>query len=98
MSHSYDSPMDRLPGELLAYLFTLATHDRHTQSTLPFDPYNIQMPLTLSTVSRRWRETALDTPALWTNICLTWQVARDAIEESPLTSELAVQHVNMFLA
>jgi hypothetical protein len=87
MSHSDRSPTDRLPEELLAYLFTLATHDGHTQNNLPFDPYNIQMPLILST-------------ALWTNICVTWQleVAVDATEESPLAPELTVQHVNMFLA
>ncbi|KAG7441540.1 uncharacterized protein BT62DRAFT_483439 [Guyanagaster necrorhizus] len=75
----YDSrarpPMDTLPVELLAYIFSLATHGitlatEGKESPL-FDSESVKTPTRLSAVSKHWRMVARTTPALWTSLCAT---------------------------
>ncbi|KJA28892.1 hypothetical protein HYPSUDRAFT_61726 [Hypholoma sublateritium FD-334 SS-4] len=59
------STPDILPPELLALIFIFAQAvDKRVSRKVPFE-------VQLSHVSRRWREVALTTPALWTNISIT---------------------------
>ncbi|KAE9397551.1 hypothetical protein BT96DRAFT_921386 [Gymnopus androsaceus JB14] len=57
------SPIRRLPAETLSEIFT---------HCLPEDRYAVrsvaEAPLLLTTISRGWRRTALDTPSLWRSL------------------------------
>jgi hypothetical protein len=85
------SSMDKLPVELLAHIFLLATHSTSQKGTdnsadelendnLPFDPANITTPLAISAVNGQWRQIALSTPTLWTSICVVWEPVDDSME------------------
>jgi hypothetical protein len=70
-----------LPPELLAYTFALATHgeennsfSRYSLSRPTFDTTTVKVPLTLSCVSRYWRHVAINTPSLWTSLCITLEM------------------------
>jgi len=73
MSYSHS-----LPVELLAHIFMLATHGDEETSFSPysvsrpvFDTTSVRIPVIVSCVNRFWRHVALNTPALWTSLCLT---------------------------
>jgi hypothetical protein len=85
------TPIHSLPVELLSYVFTLSTHTSFVQEDdaaepnqidFPFDPANMLTTIAISTVSRYWREVALSTPALWTDICISTELPDDDDEES----------------
>jgi hypothetical protein len=61
------SPIDRLPVELLSYIFSLRT--QCSQDSDIDD--SLTIPLLFTSVNKRWRSIALSTSALWTNICIT---------------------------
>ncbi|KAJ7267075.1 hypothetical protein C8J57DRAFT_1181726 [Mycena rebaudengoi] len=97
------SPIDALPVELLAYIFVLGTHgcvhpelDALDQDDcLPFDSESVKTPLVYSSVSRHWRAVALNTPALYTSICITPELLRDV---SAPHSWLDTTHIESYLA
>ena len=67
-----------LPVELLAHIFMLATHGDEETSFSPysvsrpiFNTTSVKVPVTVSCVNRYWRHVALNTPALWTSLCIT---------------------------
>lgn len=85
------APIHILPVELLSYIFTLSTHTSFAQdddvaepnpTDFPFDPANMLTTIAISTVSRYWRDIALSTPALWTDICVSTELPDDDDEES----------------
>ena len=88
---SQQPPIHSLPVELLSYIFTLSTHSSFiadddlpepSPSDFPFDPANMLTTIAISTVSRYWRDVALSTPALWTDICVSTELPGDGDEES----------------
>jgi hypothetical protein len=85
------TPIHSLPIELLSYIFTLSTHTSFAEeddaaepnpTDFPFDPANMLTTLAISTVSRYWRDVALSTPTLWTDICVSTELPDDDDEES----------------
>jgi F-box-like len=85
------APIHSLPVELLSYIFTLSAHTSFvadddvaepSPSDFPFDPANMLTTIAISTVSRYWRDVALSTPALWTDICVSTELPDDDDEES----------------
>lgn len=67
-----------LPVELLSHIFVLGTHyldasedDSELQETPPFNSESVKAPLVYSSVCKHWRSVAINTPALWTSICIT---------------------------
>ncbi|KAF9465970.1 hypothetical protein BDZ94DRAFT_1158972 [Collybia nuda] len=71
------SPVNRLPVELLSYIFILGTHatqevlESDAERSPPFTSQSIRTPLILSSVNRHWRDIARNTPSLWTSLCIT---------------------------
>ncbi|KAH9911668.1 uncharacterized protein BXZ73DRAFT_82660 [Epithele typhae] len=64
---------ERLPNEVLAHIFLLATHDTRQARSLDSDPEDlvpIGTLLSLTHVCQRWRQVAIDFPLLWTHIDL----------------------------
>ena len=78
-SNLYTPLINQLPVELLSHIFVLGTHavneDSNGQECLPFNSESVETPLILSSVSRHWRDIALTTPALWTSLCITAELA-----------------------
>lgn len=77
------SPIEGLPVELLARIFTFCTHTcfrddesdlTHTPASFPFDPANILTAISISCVDRHWNRIALSTRTLWTDICLSTEL------------------------
>lgn len=68
----------------------------------PFTTDTIRTPLVLSSVSRHWRRVALNTPALWTSLCITIEMVEDLgdAEERPLhhKTTLNTSHITSYLA
>lgn len=94
---SYDAqsspPIHSLPVELLSYIFLLSTHDNNTEDNLPpFTTESIKIPVVISNVDRHWRSVARNTPALWTNICVTAEMIdfSDPAEESDGDGDVAL--------
>ncbi|KAJ7779120.1 hypothetical protein B0H16DRAFT_1878698 [Mycena metata] len=99
---SESSPIDSLPVELLAYIFVLGTHDpihlSHSEQQddcQPFDSESVKAPLVYASVSRHWRSVALNTPALYTSLCITPELLREVgntevLETIGLSSYLAL--------
>lgn len=78
-----------LPVELLGYIFDLSVHsasfsdeDEHLGNDYPFDPANMMTTLCLSSVSRYWRNVTMNTPSLWTDVCISTELPEDDDEES----------------
>ncbi|KAH9913380.1 hypothetical protein B0H21DRAFT_703965 [Amylocystis lapponica] len=90
------SPINRLPVELLSYIFTIGAHVHDTDGAVlrprlydsrheisPCLSYSPSFPYLVASVSTHWRQIALTTPQLWSKICLTVQdVAGDLSFES----------------
>ncbi|TFK36195.1 hypothetical protein BDQ12DRAFT_686990 [Crucibulum laeve] len=82
------SPINGLPIELLSYIFTLGTHatqevsetnDAHRQP--PFNVESVKTPLILSAVCHHWRRVVLNSPGLWTSLCITTEMVENLDEE-----------------
>jgi hypothetical protein len=100
----YPPPIERLPVELLSYIFLLGTYateeaDR-TERNLSFTSESIKTPLIISSVNRHWRHVALNTPSLWTSLCVTAEMV-DATQDhdmSPFTTGvLNTGHLTTYL-
>lgn len=63
--------IETLPNEILAYIFTLGTNSRPGRNGKP--PF----ALLVSCVTRRWREVAIGSPSLWSNLVFTTSVHSD---------------------
>jgi hypothetical protein len=75
-------PIEKLPVELLSYIFLLGTCTteelaQDSDRTLPFTTENIRAPLVFSSVNKHWRNIALNTPTLWTSLCVTAEMIDD---------------------
>ncbi|KAF5354227.1 hypothetical protein D9756_007006 [Leucocoprinus leucothites] len=91
-----------LPVELLAHIFSLATHgeednsfSRYSLSRPTFDTTTVKVPVAVSCVSRYWRHVALNTPALWTSLCITLEMI---MEDEHGRSYLDNSFLNLYLA
>ncbi|KAF9002488.1 hypothetical protein BDQ17DRAFT_1356954 [Cyathus striatus] len=98
------SPVNKLPAELLSIIFLFVTQvdpEKEAEITLS---QRIKIPLALSTVCSRWRQIALDTPHLWTEICITPGMIGDisaVVEKGEKVSSSApidVRHITSFVA
>ncbi|KAJ6564616.1 hypothetical protein B0H19DRAFT_80918 [Mycena capillaripes] len=74
-------PINSLPVELLAYIFVLGTHEPINPSNSDddcqlFNSESVKAPLIYASVSRHWRDVALNTPALYTSLCITPELFR----------------------
>ncbi|KZP12527.1 hypothetical protein FIBSPDRAFT_156766 [Athelia psychrophila] len=64
------APIDTLPNELITHIFTMGSTSEpphvygRTSHSLPF-------PLLVSSISRRWRDTAISSPPLWSQLLFT---------------------------
>ncbi|CCM05303.1 uncharacterized protein FIBRA_07517 [Fibroporia radiculosa] len=97
------SPVDRLPEEILSYVFVLGAQpvkwgmpsdgvvlrDNTNISPCAGFPYN--HPVRVASVSKHWRQVALNTPALWNKIFLS---LRDVYED---TGDMDLRFASMFL-
>ncbi|KAJ7888487.1 hypothetical protein B0H13DRAFT_2666387 [Mycena leptocephala] len=77
--------------DLLAYIFVLGTHEpinpppeQQDDDCQPFDSESVKTPLVYASVSRHWREVALNTPALYTSLCITPELFREVGEKEVL--------------
>ncbi|KZP12524.1 hypothetical protein FIBSPDRAFT_1050029 [Athelia psychrophila] len=72
------APIDTLPNELIAHIFTMgstsesACVDRRRNHSLSFS-------LLVSSISRRWRETAISSPPLWSGLLLTAELLSNSL-------------------
>ena len=66
MASSNDSPIDKIPDELLALVF-VHLDDRTSL------PNHKPIPHILSSVDRRWRRVAIDLSSLWSHIILSFE-------------------------
>jgi hypothetical protein len=87
----FQPPINSLPFELLAYIFVLGTHEpinpppeQQDDDCQPFDSESVKTPLVYASVSRHWREVALNTPALYTSLCITPELFREVGEKEVL--------------
>ncbi|CDO69830.1 hypothetical protein BN946_scf184803.g28 [Trametes cinnabarina] len=60
------APVNRLPAELLVFIFEHATDTRSGHRQRPTVRARIHSLLDVSHVCKQWRDVALDAPALWT--------------------------------
>lgn len=76
-------PIQSLPVELLAHIFTLSTHTcfrdddsglTQIPASFPFDPANIITALSISGVNRHWNRISLSTRTMWTDICISTEL------------------------
>lgn len=106
-------PINTLPVELLSYIFVLATHctserpvSDDVDPTPAFTAESVKTPLALASISRYWRRVALNTPRLWTSICVTMQMINQievtsggSTSTSSLDStSIDVRHITSYLA
>ncbi|KAJ7235720.1 hypothetical protein B0H12DRAFT_1191220 [Mycena haematopus] len=69
------SDIDRLPNELLSTIFMFAIEQHcHDEPT----PFTIS-PTTISHICHHWRQVALETGSLWTNIVLTFPTSNEQL-------------------
>ena len=89
---STSSPINNLPIELLSYIFSLSTYpttdgfpgpntntteEEYRPPTITTE--SVQVPLVLSSVNRLWRQVALNTPHLWSSLCITVELVQQTI-------------------
>ncbi|KAG7095033.1 hypothetical protein E1B28_005824 [Marasmius oreades] len=100
-------PIQRLPVELLSYIFVLGTHSPpshpaslETPQEAPlFDVDSVKTPLVFTAVNRHWRTVALNTPALWTSLCITvGSLESTADTEASSSLVLNTSHVTSYLS
>lgn len=97
------SPIDSLPVELLAYIFVLGTHEpvypdirsAEDDECQPFNADTVKTPLVYASVSRHWRSVALNTPALYTSLCITPDLLREVgtgevLDVNPISTYLSL--------
>ncbi|EPQ51630.1 hypothetical protein GLOTRDRAFT_141002 [Gloeophyllum trabeum ATCC 11539] len=72
------SSIDNLPVELLSYIFILGTYTSSNEKRWyefgeewDIHRFRTDLPTTVAQVCRHWRQVALSTLELWTNICVT---------------------------
>ncbi|OBZ65560.1 hypothetical protein A0H81_14409 [Grifola frondosa] len=64
-------PVQSLPTEVLVMIFKAGCRMPHPDPVSDSgDPRRIPFPLLVSSVSRYWRDVAINTPSLWTNITI----------------------------
>ena len=85
------NPINNLPVELLSFIFSLSTYPSvggfpgHITEEGEEEDYrpptitteSVQVPLVLSSVCRLWRQVALGTPYLWSNLCITVELIQN---------------------
>lgn len=72
MMHLYhQSITDKLPVELLSYIFALGVETGDGEVPWTNENSTLVFPATISLVSKHWRAVSLSTPQLWTRICVT---------------------------
>ncbi|KAG6903426.1 hypothetical protein C0995_005449 [Termitomyces sp. Mi166 len=93
-------PINTLPPEILCQIFEAARH-----STCDFRPWDLLdqrklLPITVSQVSRYWREVALNSPLLWSYIDISppWSfnticLALSRAQTCPLTINLTIPSI-----
>ncbi|KZP02909.1 hypothetical protein FIBSPDRAFT_1055574 [Athelia psychrophila] len=73
------APIDILPNELIAHIFTMGSTSEpspdhacvHNPPCVRPKTYSLPFSLLVSSVSRRWRDTALSSPPLWSRLSFT---------------------------
>ncbi|KIM76463.1 hypothetical protein PILCRDRAFT_91563 [Piloderma croceum F 1598] len=60
-----------LPNEILAYIFTIGARSRPG----PYD--ELPFPLLVSCITRSWRDVAINSPSVWSNLIFTTSVHSD---------------------
>ena len=114
-NHQCPSPINNLPIELLSYIFSFSTYpnnsgfsgsaeEEHRPPTITTE--SVQVPLVLSSVSRLWRQVALGTPHLWSNLCITVELVENfySNERDPRSGftkssrQLNTSHITSYLA
>ncbi|KAJ7040925.1 hypothetical protein C8F04DRAFT_1391393 [Mycena alexandri] len=77
------SSIDSLPVEVLAYIFVVGTHElmkshgEQDDKCQTFNADTVKAPLVYASVNRHWRNVALNTPALYTSLCITPEMLRE---------------------
>ncbi|KAJ7779105.1 hypothetical protein B0H16DRAFT_1448632 [Mycena metata] len=71
------------------------SHSEQQDDCQPFDSESVKAPLVYASVSRHWRSVALNTPALYTSLCITPELLREVgntevLETIGLSSYLAL--------
>ncbi|KAG5342312.1 hypothetical protein C0989_003441 [Termitomyces sp. Mn162] len=93
-------PINTLPSEILCQIFETARHS--TSESRPWDLPDQRklLPITISQVSRHWREVALNNPLLWSYIDVSppWSfptvcLALSRAQTCPLTINLAIPSI-----
>jgi hypothetical protein len=90
-----------LPVELLSYIFILGAHsppehedERGLQELPPFSSESVERPLIYAAVCRHWRTVALNTAALWTNVCITI----GSMTDNGQKKSLSPSHITSYLS
>ncbi|KAF7303897.1 F-box domain-containing protein [Mycena indigotica] len=80
MYRHISAPILALPVELLSHIFVLATHDTETvdDDCPSFNSTSVLAPLDYGLVCKLWRYIALNTPALYTSICITPELLHES--------------------
>jgi hypothetical protein len=97
----YTSPIEKLPVELLSYIFLLGTctteeSPQDDDRSLPFTTESIKAPLVFSSVSKHWRSIALNTPTLWTSLCVTAEMINTQ-EDHSTSGAFNTGHLNTYI-
>ncbi|KAJ8082389.1 hypothetical protein PM082_008244 [Marasmius tenuissimus] len=103
MAWTIRTPVDRLPVELLSYILVLGTHSSpsisdDSQESTSFNVDSVKIPLVFTAVNRHWRTIALNTPALWTSLCVTVGSLEGVSDADDYRSVLNTSHVTSYLS
>ncbi|KAJ7082914.1 hypothetical protein B0H15DRAFT_434380 [Mycena belliarum] len=94
----HHTPIDSLPVELLAHIFSLGTHhvrdSDDSDDSPPFTAESVKAPLIYGSVCRHWRAVTLRTAALYTSVCITPLLLRpsadgDVLDTIPISMYVA---------
>ncbi|PPQ75825.1 hypothetical protein CVT24_002691 [Panaeolus cyanescens] len=95
------APINRLPTELLSYIFTLSTQvasepsSGTDQNTPDITPESVRVPLVISSVCRRWRAVSLSQSSLWAKICVSADLVDHTLSWKPTIDP---RHIVSYLA
>ena len=88
---------NNLPIELLSYIFSFTTGleeeeelEEHRPPTITTE--SVQVPVILSSVSQLWRQVALDTPQLWSSLCITVELVEIHERDAYTKMQLSITH------